>query len=293
MVGSKRIPWYLLSPTIVILLIVGLLPFIYVLIVSFYNWNPLGKSDEMTFIAGDNFRKLVFDEDFLLSVWRSIKYAFTTLFFEFIIGFLLALSLRESFPFRPFFRIVHTLPLVVAPIVVGSIFKLFTVSGFGPLPHFLKEWFGYSFNYGRDAEQAFWMIVFMDIWHWTPFVTLTLLAGLSALPKDPYESAKMDGANGIQIFFHITLPMMIPVLLVVVFIRLMDSLKAVDEIWMLTSGGPGVETRLAGIHIWRSVFESRFYGYGSAMSIFLLYITIVICWFLYVVMTSKQNESNA
>ena len=102
MVGSSRIPWYLLSPTIVILLIVGLLPFIYVLIVSFYNWNPLGKSDEMTFIAGDNFRKLVFDEDFLLSVWRSIKYAFTTLFFEFIIGFLLALSLRESFPFRPF-----------------------------------------------------------------------------------------------------------------------------------------------------------------------------------------------
>ena len=76
----------------------------------------------MTFIAGDNFRKLVFDEDFLLSVWRSIKYAFTTLFFEFIIGFLLALSLRESFPFRPLFRIVHTLPLVVAPIVVGSIF---------------------------------------------------------------------------------------------------------------------------------------------------------------------------
>jgi len=103
-VGSKRIPWYLLSPTIIILLIVGLLPFIYVLIVSFYNWNPLGKSDEMTFIAGDNFRKLVFDEDFLLSVWRSIKYAFTTLFFEFIIGFLLALSLRESFPFRPFFQ---------------------------------------------------------------------------------------------------------------------------------------------------------------------------------------------
>ena len=132
MVGSKRIPWYLLSPTIIILLIVGLLPFIYVLIVSFYNWNPLGKSDEMTFIAGDNFRKLVFDEDFLLSVWRSIKYAFTTLFFEFIIGFLLALSLRESFPFRPFFRIVHTLPLVVAPIVVGSIFKLLQFQASAP-----------------------------------------------------------------------------------------------------------------------------------------------------------------
>jgi len=96
-VGSKRIPWYLLSPTIFILLIVGLLPFIYVLFVSFYNWNPLGKSDEMTFIAGDNFRKLVFDEDFLLSVWRSIKYAFTTLFFEFIIGFFISPIIEGKF----------------------------------------------------------------------------------------------------------------------------------------------------------------------------------------------------
>ena len=183
----------------------------------------------MEFISlGDNYRKLEFDNEFIASVWRSIRFAVVTLFFELTLGFLLALSLLSSFPLKSFFRSVHTLPLVIAPIVIGSIFKLFTVQGFGPLPHFLNDWFGYDLNYGRSAAQAFWLIVIMDIWHWTPFVTLTLLAGLSALPQDPYESARIDGANNFQILIYITIPMMIPVLIVVIFIRLMDSLKTVS-----------------------------------------------------------------
>ena len=158
------------------------------------------------------------------------------------------------------------------------------------MPHLLKDYFGYTLNYGMHAEQAFWMIVIMDIWHWTPFVTLTLLAGLSSLPQDPYESAKMDGANNFQIFVYITIPMMVPVLIVVIFIRLMDSLKIVDEVWMLTGGGPGYATRFTGIHIWKEVFEKRYYGLGSAMSILYLYFTIVICWILYSVMVSKGKK---
>ena len=290
--NSNRTAWLLISPTLFILVLVGLVPFLYVLYVGFFNWMPLGKIKDMQFISlGDNYRELMFDEYFLGSIWRSIKFAFVTLFFELSIGFILALSLLSSFPLKSFFRGVHTLPLVIAPIVVGSIFKLFTVQGLGPLPHLLKDYFGYTLNYGLNADQAFWMIVIMDIWHWTPFVTLTLLAGLSALPQDPYESAKIDGANNFQIFIYITIPMMVPVLIVVIFIRLMDSLKIVDEVWMLTGGGPGYATRFTGIHIWKEVFEKRFYGLGSAMSILYLYITIVICWLLYSVMVSRgKNE---
>ena len=179
------------------------------------------------------------------------------------------------------------MPLVIAPIVVGAIFKLFLVNGLGPIPYFAKEFFDYKFNYMKSEDLAFWVLVVMDVWHWTPFVTLTLLAGLSALPEDPYESAKIDGANNFQIFIHITIPMLVPVLVVVIFIRLMDSLKIVDEVWMLTGGGPGYGTRFTGIHIWKEVFEKRSYGYSSAMSILYLYITIVICWFLYSVMGSR------
>ena len=286
--NSNRTAWLLISPTIFILVLVGLVPFLYVLYVGFFNWMPLGKIKDMQFISlGDNYRELMFDEYFLGSIWRSIKFAFVTLFFELSIGFILALSLLSSFPLKSFFRSVHTLPLVIAPIVVGAIFKLFLVNGLGPIPYFAKEFFDYKFNYMSSENFAFWMLVVVDVWHWTPFVTLTLLAGLSALPEAPYESAKIDGANNFQIFIHITIPMLVPVLVVVIFIRLMDSLKIVDEVWMLTGGGPGYSTRFTGIHIWKEVFEKRTYGYGSAMSILYLYITIVICWMLYSVMVSR------
>ena len=91
----------------------------------------------------------------------------------------------------------------------------------------------------------------MDIWHWTPLVTLTMLAGLAALPKEPFEQAQVDGANKFQIFWHITLPLMKPVILTTVFIRLMDALRTVDEVWMLTGGGPAAATRYIGLYIWR------------------------------------------
>lgn len=291
--NSSKTAWLLLSPTIVILIIVGLVPFLYVLYVGFFNWMPLGKNKEMEFINfGYNYRELVFDKFFIESVWRSVRFAVVTLALELTLGFLLALSLLSSFPLKAFFRSVHTLPLVIAPIVVGAIFKLFLVQGLGPIPFLAKEFFGFKLNYMSSEAQAFWTIVVMDVWHWTPFVTLTLLAGLSALPQDPYESAKIDGANNFQIFIYITIPMLVPVLIVVIFIRMMDSLKIVDEVWMLTAGGPGYSTRFTGIHIWKEVFEKRTYGYGSAMSVLYLYITIVICWILYSVMVSrgKANE---
>ncbi len=121
----------------------------------------------------------------------------------------------------------------------------------------------------------------MDVWHWTPLVTLTLLAALSSMPKEPFEQAQIDGANRFQIFWHITLPMLKPAILATVFIRLMDALRTVDEVWMLTGGGPGAATRYIGLYIWRVVFPKTDYGYGSAMSLLTLYLTIVMCWLLY------------
>ena len=107
----------------------------------------------------------------------------------------------------------------------------------------------------------------MDIWHWTPLVTLTLLAALASMPKEPFEQAQIDGANRFQIFWYITLPMMKPAILATVFIRMMDALRIVDEVWMLTGGGPGAATRYVGLYIWRVVFPKTDYGYGSAMSL--------------------------
>jgi multiple sugar transport system permease protein len=170
--------------------------------------------------------------------------------------------------------------------VVGAVWRLLTIPGFGLVPYYLNKWWGLDYRIGYYSEQAFITTVLMDIWHWTPFVSLTLLAGLTALPKEPLEQAQVDGANGWQVFWYITLPIMRPVVLTTIFIRIMDALRIMDEVWMLTSGG--TSTRYIGIHIWRVVFPKTDYGYGAAMSLLTLFFTIVVCWLLYVSIMQRR-----
>jgi multiple sugar transport system permease protein len=288
---SKRTGWLLLSPTLIILFFVGLLPFLYILYVGFNNWNLFAKQTDLVWIGPDNYRRLVFDEDFLSSMWATLRFTAVAVLSELVLGFLLAQTLTRNFPGKTVFRIFHTLPLMVAPLVIGAIWRLLTIAGFGPVPFILQKWFGIDYRIGQFGDQAFITTVLMDIWHWTPFVTLTLLAGLTALPKEPLEQAQVDGASRWQVFLYVTLPLMRPILLTTVFIRVMDAFRVVDEVWMLTGGGPGNATRYIGLYIWRYVFPKTDYGYGGAMSLLTLYFTVVICWLLYVGIVSRRERS--
>jgi multiple sugar transport system permease protein len=291
-VRSTRTGWLLLSPTLIVLFLFGLVPFLYVLVVGFFDWNPFSAREGLFFAGVSNYRQLVFDDRFLDALGVTIRFTFVALISELILGFILANVLARDFPGKTLFRIIHTVPLMIAPIAVGAIWRLMTIPGFGPIPYFLDRWFDSTFNIGTNANQAFLMIVLMDVWHWTPFVTLTLLAGLTALPKEPLESALVDGANRWQVLRYITLPLMRPIILTTVFIRVMDALRTVDEINMLTNGGgPGTSTRTLGIHIFRVVFPQTDYGYGSAMSLLTLYFTIVACWLLFSSLTQVRRAS--
>lgn len=287
---NSTIGWLFLAPTLLILFVTGLLPFIYVLVVSFFDWNAFAQNPAPQFAGVENFRRLVFDAAFLKSIWLTLKFTAFVVVSQLVIGFLLARMLLRSFPLKGFFRTIHTLPLMIAPIAVGATWRLMTVPGLGPIPHFLQSWFDVNYVLSRFPGQAFTTVVIMDIWHWTPLVTLTLLAGLSNLPEEPLEQARIDGAGELRIFWDIVLPLMKPVLLTTIFIRLMDALRTVDEVWMLTGGGPGAETRFIGLHIWRVVFPKTDYGYGSAMSLLTLYLTIVLCWLLYAAMTGTKEK---
>ncbi len=289
---SNRMGWALLTPTLVILAIVGFLPFLYVLYVSLFDWNPFSNQLGMVWAGVNNFRRLVFDGAFLDSLWRTGLFAFVSVTIELALGFLLAQTLVKPFPGRTVFRTIYVLPLVMAPIAVGATWRLLTIPGFGPIPYYLDRWFDIDYRLGTFADQAFITVILMDVWHWTPFVTLTLLAGLTAMPKEPLEQAQVDGANRWQVFRYLTIPMMMPVLLTVIFIRLMDALRIVDEVFMLTSGGPGTATQFIGIHIYRVVVPKTDYGYGSAMSLLVLYFTIVLCWLLFIALAQvgKQRD---
>lgn len=287
---SNKLGWILLAPTLVILFFFGVLPFIYVVFVSFHQWNPFAANPERIFNWAENFRRLVFDAGFLSSIGVTIAFVFFAVTSELILGYFLAQAFMKDFPGKAFFRTIHTLPLIMAPIIVGSVWKLMTTPSIGIIPHYLDEWFGISMNIGTSAGVAFATTVVMDVWHWTPLVTLTLIAALVSLPADPFEQAQIDGANKRQIFWHITLPMIAPAVVATVFIRLMDAMRIVDEVLMLTGGGPGSATRYVGVHIFKEVFPKTNYGYGSAISVVVLYLTIVICWLLYVSMLAPRNS---
>ncbi len=287
---SNRTGWLLLSPTLIILAITGLLPFLYVLYVGFFDWNIFSAKVGLIFAGANNYRRLVFDTDFLQALWRTLLFTVIAVSSELVLGFFLAQLLVREFRGKSIFRTIHALPLMIAPIAVGATWRLLTIPGFGPVPYYLDKWFGIDYNIGRFADHAFLTTVIMDIWHWTPFVTLTLLAGLTAMPKEIEEQAMVDGASRWQIFRNVTIPLMMPVILTTLFIRLMDALRIVDEVWMLTGGGPGTATRFVGIHIWRIVFPKTDYGYGSAMSLLTLYFTIVLCWLLFVAITQGGKQ---
>ncbi|MBD9527811.1 MULTISPECIES: carbohydrate ABC transporter permease [Paracoccus] len=287
---SKFLGWALLAPTLLILALFGVVPFIYVLFVSFHQWNPFGANPDMVFNWADNYRKLVFDAQFLASLGVTAAFVFFAVLSELILGYFLAQALMRDFPGKTFFRTIHTLPLIMAPIIVGSVWKLMTTPSIGIIPNLLSNWLGYDLNIGQSAWQAFATTVVMDIWHWTPLVTLTLIAALVSLPADPFEQAQIDGANRRQIFWHITLPMIRPAILATVFIRMMDAMRTVDEVLMLTGGGPGSATRYVGVHIFKEVFPRTNYGYGSAVSVIVLYLTIVTCWLMYVGLIAPRNK---
>ncbi|MCB0046717.1 MAG: sugar ABC transporter permease [Caldilineaceae bacterium] len=290
---SNRTGWGLLAPTLIILGVMGLLPFLYVLYISFFDWNVFSASGQMEWAGVNNFRRLVFDSAFLGSLGRTLLFTLLAVTSELILGFLLASTLLRDFPGKIVFRTIHALPLVIAPIAVGATWRLLTIPGFGLAPYYLDRWFDIDYNIGRYAEQAFFTTLAMDIWHWTPFVTLTMLAGLTAMPKEPQEQARVDGANRWQVLRFLTIPMMMPVIVTTVFIRMMDALRIVDEVFMLTGGGPGNATRYVGIYIWRVVFPQTDYGYGSAMSLLVLYFTIVLAWLLFVALAQVGNQQSS
>lgn len=279
----------LLAPTLVLLGLFGAVPFLYVIWVSFHQWNPFAANPEMIFNGADNFRRLVFDAGFLASLSVTGAFVFFAVVSELILGYFLAQAFMKDFPGKAFFRTIHTLPLIMAPIIVGSVWKLMTTPSIGIIPHLLDSWFGYDLNIGQSAVAAFTVTVIMDVWHWTPLVTLTMIAALVSLPPDPFEQAQIDGAGKRQIFWHITLPMIAPAVVATLFIRLMDALRTVDEVLMLTGGGPGSATRYVGVHIFKEVFPRTNYGYGSAVSVIVLYLTIVVSWLLYASMLAPRN----
>ena len=273
--ADRRFGYILVAPTVLIILAVILFPITFALVSSFFDYTLINKSFN-NFIGIENYINSLKNERLINSILVTSFFVISVVLFEFILGFFIALLLNSINRFKSVYYFILLLPLLINPIVVGLIWRMFLHPQLGIL-NFLLSLIGIGeINWLGDPKMAFITIIFVDIWHQVSFMIILLLAGLSAIPKEPYEAARSDGANIIDCFFHITLPYMRPVIMVTVLIRLIFAIKTYDLIYIMTKGGPGDATDLISYYIYRSAFISLNLGEAAAMSLILLLIIIII-----------------
>ncbi|HEY5405259.1 MAG TPA: sugar ABC transporter permease [Pyrinomonadaceae bacterium] len=266
-------PLLLLTPALAVLLSLSIYPLIYSITISLQRETADGIKWTLA-----NFARLGSDSFFLTAMAHTFVYAAAALVFEFSIGLGLALLLNTQMRGRGFFRATLLVPMMLPTVVVGVVWRLMLNANFGAINGTLKE-FGLnteSLTWTASPRLAFLSVIVVDVWQWTPFVFLVLLAGLQAIPQEPYEAALIDGSSRWQTFRYVTLPLLKPAILIAILLRTMDLLRVFDQIFILTEGGPGFATETISLYIYRTAFRFFDFGYAAAMSFVLLALTNVI-----------------
>ncbi len=274
-INDRRYGYLLAAPTVLIVLLIILFPITFALISSFFDYTLINKSFN-NFIGINNYINSIKDEQLFNSISVTFFFVVLVVLFEFVLGFFIALLLNSIDRFKSIYYFILLLPLLINPIVVGLIWRMFLHPQLGILNYLLSLISIDPVNWLGDPKMAFITIIFVDIWHQVSFMIILLLAGLSAIPKEPYEAAKSDGAGLLDCFIHITLPYMRPVIIVTILIRLIFAIKTYDLIYIMTKGGPGDATDLISYYIYRSAFISLNLGEAAAMSTILLFIIIIL-----------------
>ena len=263
----------LITPALVVLLSLSIYPLIYSITISLQTETADGIKWGVS-----NFTRLISDAFFLTAMAHTFIYAVVALVFEFLIGLSLALLLNSQIRGRTLFRAALLVPMMLPTVVVGVVWRLMLNPTFGAINGTLKE-------VGVNTEPLTWTaspklallsVIAVDVWQWTPFVFLVLLAGLQAIPQEPYEAALIDGSSRWQTFRYVTLPLLKPAILIALLLRTMDLLRVFDQIFILTEGGPGFATETISLYIYRTAFRFFDFGYAAAMSFVLLALTNVI-----------------
>lgn len=268
---------FFVAPTVFTLLCIVIFPLIFSLSLSLHDWN-IFRQEGWQWRGLGNYADILFlDPYFRQSLKVTVFFLLGTVPLQFILGLAVALILyRITRKIIGFLRTTLIVPAIMTPIVVGIIWRLMYNPDLGMLNYLLSLIGLPPVNWTGMPMSALPSVMMADIWEWTPFMALILLAGLQALPREPYEAAVVDGASNWQTFRYITLPLLSPVMLVAILIRLMDSFKTFDLIFVLTQGGPGMSTETMNYYTYRYGFKFFHMGYASALSWLLVIIVTVI-----------------
>ncbi|MDX0909551.1 ABC transporter permease subunit [Sinorhizobium medicae] len=268
----------LIVPAMLVILVFALLPLAYALDVSF-RFADLTRGRIGDFVGLDNYRAVLHDRAFWSSVGVTLKFTLTAVTLEMVLGIAIAFLIHGATAGKGIIRSLMILPLATSAAVTGLFWRYLYDTQFGLINHFLglvglpePNWLG-------DYTIALWSVILFDVWQWTPFVALIALAGLQALPKEPFEAAELDGASTFRVLRTLTFPMLKPVLFLVLVLRTIDSVRLYDAVAMLTRGGPGTVTETMTFYLYRTGLKLFRMDYASTMAIFFLYAMLVASLF--------------
>lgn len=272
--SESPVPWLL--PASALMIVFGVVPLIWAIIESLYRRNAATR--RLTFDPDYNWVKAFGDERIWNALANTLIYTGIALFFQLVLGMLIALLLDSDRKGYGFLRAVMTLPLVIPPAVTAMMFLLMLNGSFGVIAKGII-WTGLlpqNFSILGNSSTALAGVLLAEIWQWTPFMVLIMLAGLRSLPKEPFEAAAIDGATPMQAFFKLTLPMMSKVIAIAVLIRGIDLLRAFDYVKVMTDSGPGTATETLSSYAGRIYFGGNPDGpYAATIALITLIVVII------------------
>ncbi len=288
--AQRRAKRVFLGPTVILILLLSIFPLIFSLVVSFLSWDLSRLQGGIRFAGLGNFITLVNDGRFWNTTRVTVFFVVGAVALEYVLGLGVALLLNQISRFRRIFVVIFLMPMMLTPAAVGYTGRMLFNEGQGPVNDIIQLLGGPVIPWISKRAFALPSLMLIDAWEWTPFMMIVLFAGLQSLPLEVFEAARVDGASGLQIFRHITFPMLLPVSLSVIIIRGLEAFKLFDIAAVMTGGGPGTATETVTMYAYQVAMKNGNLGYASAIAYSLL-IMIVIFSIVFLNMLRKRTAA--
>jgi multiple sugar transport system permease protein len=274
--ADRRFRWLLIVPAVALILALSVYPLLFSVWVSFVNFDF--QVPGHAFVGLKNFRMVVYDPVARWSLVLTVLFSTACVAIEFVLGLALALAMVRTFPGRGLIMSILIIPLFISPVIVGQAWALLLQRPFGPTNYVLGLISGtdVTISWLTQSPWLYIAIILADVWQWTPFMFVILLAGLTSIPAHLYEAAELDGVGGIRAFQAITLPLLMPMILLAITFRLLDAVKLFDTIFIMTGGGPGTQTYTASFYLYTVGFTQFHLSQATAGSWIFLIVTALV-----------------
>ncbi len=273
-IGTRFYKLSFLLPGFLVLLAIILFPLLFTIRVSLSGWDAITPG--LGWVGIKNYLNVFGDTRFWQSMLRLSGMAVGSVLIQYVLGFALALLVWRDIKYKRFFRVLFLIPMMTTPVIMTVIWRTILHESLGPANDLLGVVGLGPYQWLTSPAWSIAAIMMVEVWQWTPFMFLLLLAGLISLPREPFLAAAIDGAGPIRTFFNVTFPLLAPVSIGAIIIRLIEASKLIETVYVLTSGGPGTATETAGYYVYIKGLRDFDIGYAAALSITYLVIMMIL-----------------